>query len=164
MSDNPFAEFAGSLSPEQKGLLVQALGGSYAIEAPTEKTTKTAKKPVKKTVKKVASKKATVTVEETPVPRRKGAVKKVVRNNFRVENEDGSSAARRQAVRFRGNTWEDNGKLARNKNTVTPEYEPMPRERDPVQYINKRCHVCGRDEKVRADLVHGEFHRCSKCI
>lgn len=159
---NPFEGLASSLSDEQRKMLIEALGVEGA--KPMTPAKAAAKKPVKSAKKKVASKKATVTVEEAPVPQRKGAVKKIVNDKFQVVNEDGSSAARRQAVRFRGNTWTDNGKLARNKNTITPEYEPSPRERDPVSYVNKRCHVCGRDEKVRADLIHGEFHRCSKCI
>lgn len=174
---NPFEGLAGTLSPEQRVLLLEALGveaerpagaidfpvtlGAERVSQPRKKAP-AAKKNVKK---KVVSKKATITEEVVPVPaRRKSAVKKVVRDNFRVENEDGSSGARRAPVRFRGNTWTDDGKLDKNKRTATPEYDPMPRERPEMTYVNKRCHVCGKDFKVRSDLVHGEFHRCSKCI
>ena len=161
---NPFTELASSLSDEQRQMLLSALA------VPAVKAITTAKPVKKAAVKKVAkkkavSKKAVITEEVVPVPaRRKAAVKKIVRDNFRVENEDGSSGARRAPVRFRGNTWTDDGKLDKNKRTATPEYDPMPRERPEMTYVNKRCHVCGKDFKVRSDLVHGEFHRCSKCI
>lgn len=166
---NPFTSLAGTLSPEQRALLLSALGveaeiPAGAIEFPVtlgaERVSQRKRAPAAK--KTAAKKKAVV---ETPVPaRRKSSVKKIVRDNFRVENEDGSSGARRAPVKFRGNIWTDDGKLDKGKRTATPDYDPTPRERPAMKYVNKRCHVCGKDFKVRADLIHGEFHRCSKCI
>lgn len=67
---------------------------------------------------------------------------------------------RREPVKARENTWVDTGE---SKDIITPESSRTPRNRTPPKKKNVTCHICGKAEKVHANLIYGEYYRCDRC-
>ena len=71
------------------------------------------------------------------------------------------SNGRREPVRARENTWTDEGE---SKDIKTPDAKRTPRNRAKPKLKTVKCHVCGKEQKVNASIVYGEFYRCNRCI
>lgn len=69
---------------------------------------------------------------------------------------------RRIPVKARQNTWSDTGSEA--KDVVTPNVSRTPRTRKPPQKKVVRCHACGKENTVNANIVYGEYYRCDRCV
>lgn len=92
-------------------------------------------------------------VEETP--------KRRVEEDFTMHKPSSlKTNGRREAVRAGKNTWTDTGE---HKDVQTPEVERTPRNRASPKKKKVRCHICGKDFTVNANLVYGEYYRCDRC-
>ena len=70
------------------------------------------------------------------------------------------SNGRREPVTAKDNTWSDNGEF---RDVETPEITKTPRNRSAPKMKTVKCHVCGKSNKINANLVYGEFYRCDRC-
>lgn len=70
---------------------------------------------------------------------------------------------RKEQVKFRKNTWQDNGEDRYNDDLKTPKFEPTPRNREKSKKIEVECHVCGKTFFEDPRYIYGEYLRCSKC-
>jgi hypothetical protein len=77
-----------------------------------------------------------------------------------VMNKSSSNTRSRQAVKAGNNTWVDTGE---SREIETPEINKTPRNRKPPQKKSVRCHICGKERKVNAALIYGEYYRCDSC-
>jgi len=68
---------------------------------------------------------------------------------------------RREPVKFKKNTWQDDG--LEFQDIETPQTKRTPRNRKKPQKASVECHVCGREFQLNATLVYGEYHRCNRC-
>ncbi len=85
-----------------------------------------------------------------------------ITEDFRVvRNNNLQSDSRRESVKARSNTWEDTGE---HKNIETPESTRTPRSRQSPKKKTVKCHKCGKEEKINAGLVYGEYYRCDNCV
>jgi hypothetical protein len=85
---------------------------------------------------------------------------KTVNEDFSVSTNS-NDVKRRIQVRGKKNQWVDNEDLMRD--VETPEGKRTPRDRKKQTKTDVECHVCGRDFKIDANLVFGEYHRCNRC-
>jgi len=76
------------------------------------------------------------------------------------KNNNLQSNSRRVPVQAQQNTWTDEGEL---KDVTTPEIKRTPRTRKSPRKKTVKCHVCGKESKVNASLVYGEYYRCDRC-
>lgn len=86
-----------------------------------------------------------------------------VQEDFTMHKDKPSSIkgqSRKQPVRARENTWTDTGEY---REVETPETKRTPRNRLPPQKKEVTCHVCGKNSKVNANIVYGEYYRCDRC-
>lgn len=77
-----------------------------------------------------------------------------------VMNQSSSNTRSRQPVKAGNNTWVDTGE---SRDIETPEINKTPRNRKPPKKKNVTCHICGKERKVNAALVYGEYYRCDNC-
>ena len=68
---------------------------------------------------------------------------------------------RREVVKFKKNTWEDDG--LEFSDMEQPTGKRTPRNRKRPQKASVECHVCGREFQVNSNLLYGEYHRCNRC-
>ena len=85
--------------------------------------------------------------------------KQSVSDDFLVSRP--SSGSRKEAVRAKGNTWEDTGE---HEDVSTPDFTPTARRRPKAKKVKKRCHVCGKTFEISSSLVSGELLRCNDCV
>ena len=72
---------------------------------------------------------------------------------------------RKQPVRATGkNLFMDDGAECVGEENVTPEYKPTQRRRRPAETVTVSCSVCGKSMKLQKQFVHGEYHRCERCV
>ena len=70
--------------------------------------------------------------------------------------------ASKEPVKAGANTFVDDGE--EHSDVTTPEFKPTPRQREPSQTVNVKCHVCEKDYEVSPVLAQGEFYRCDNCV
>tara|TARA_B110000211_G_C14092107_1_gene559767 strand:+ start:4429 stop:4866 length:438 start_codon:yes stop_codon:yes gene_type:complete len=71
------------------------------------------------------------------------------------------SSRRREPVKGGENTWTDTGE---HKEVQTPKNaQRTPRNRTAPKKKNVKCHICGKNSKVNANIVYGEYYRCDRC-
>lgn len=68
--------------------------------------------------------------------------------------------SRRSPVKARANTWTDTGE---HRDVATPDVQRTPRNRPPPKKKQIKCHVCGKNFSVNANMVYGEYYRCDRC-
>jgi formylmethanofuran dehydrogenase subunit E len=89
--------------------------------------------------------------------------KQIIKDDFTMTKQSElPSNGRRAPVKAKENTWKDTGSDA--KGIETPDIQPTPRTRQPPKKKTVKCHVCGKNSVVNANLVYGEFYRCDRCI
>ena len=76
------------------------------------------------------------------------------------KNNNLQSNSRRVPVQAQANTWVDEGE---SRDITTPEVKRTPRTRKSPRKKTVKCHVCGKENKVNANLVYGEYYRCDRC-
>ena len=93
-----------------------------------------------------------------------------------VQNEDfstnhnknksvGGKYGRRESIQVRENQFVDDGTEAKDKANITPDVDPVPRNRKPAKFINLECHACGKSFEVSASIARaGEYYRCDRCV
>jgi len=84
-----------------------------------------------------------------------------VSSDFQVKKQNNLSKKRKEAVRANKNTWKDTGE---DRHIETPAASITPRNRSKPKKTTVTCHKCGKESKINAGLVYGEFYRCDKCI
>ena len=67
-----------------------------------------------------------------------------------------------QQIEVGKNTFVDDG--VQHKNDITPDLPLTPRDRAGVNYIEVKCHVCGKEEEINPLLKAGDFYRCNECV
>lgn len=125
-----------ALTPEQKLQLIAAL-------QPKEEVAKAVKKPAPRKKKEVAVK--SEKKDET----------------FTTIKQDLNGG--KVPVKFKKNSWKDNGEFRDDEDLKTPKYEPAPRNRERSKKVEVECHVCGKTFFEDPRYIYGEFLRCSKC-
>ena len=86
----------------------------------------------------------------------------VVNENFKMIQDDNLSKGR-SPVRFKKNSWQDNGEYKDDEDLKTPRYNPTPRNREKSKKVEVECHVCGKTFYEDPRYIYGEYLRCSKC-
>ena len=76
------------------------------------------------------------------------------------KSDNGIKNRRREPVRAKQNTWTDTGE---HRNVETPQTQRTPRNRPPPKKKDVRCHACGKNFRVNANIVYGEYYRCDRC-
>jgi hypothetical protein len=82
------------------------------------------------------------------------------KNSFQMKRSVDNNRKRKEAVRAKGNTWSDTGE---KRDVVTPEFTPVPRNREAPEKVKIKCHICGKTTEVDSRFVCGEFYRCNNC-
>ena len=84
-----------------------------------------------------------------------------ITEDFRVVKDNNlKSDSRRVPVNAGKNTWTDTGE---HKDIETPNAQRTPRNRPPPKKKQIKCHVCGKNFSVNANMVYGEYYRCDRC-
>lgn len=83
------------------------------------------------------------------------------KNDFTMHKNNSKPKGRREAVKFKKNTWEDDG--TEFSDVDTPKIKRTPRNRKKANMVEVECHVCGKAFKMNSNLVYGEYHRCNRC-
>jgi len=131
-------DFTKTLTQEQKAALLAALTEDESVDEGTVSESEVTPEP------KTTSNKTDITEDF-----------RVVRKNNLQKNP------RRQPVQGGQNTWTDTGE---HKEIKTPESSRTPRNRSAPKKKTITCHVCGKDFKVNASIIYGEYYRCSQCV
>lgn len=140
-------EFMRSLSDQQKAMFMAALQDSGT---PPETDTTPAEEDVD------VNPKWTTTM---PPHIKKEFNKEPSADDFAM----GKPKTQKTPVRASGaNQFVDGGEC-KSADADTPAFTPTQRRRGPVEHVTLTCAVCGKSEKVNKKLIHGEYHRCSKC-
>lgn len=83
------------------------------------------------------------------------------KNDFTMHKNNSKPKGRREPVKFKKNSWQDDG--LEFSDMETPKIKRTPRNRKKNQKVSVECHVCGKEFQVNANLVYGEYHRCNRC-
>jgi len=83
------------------------------------------------------------------------------KNDFTMNKNNSKPKGRREIVKFKKNTWEDDG--TEFSEIDTPKIKRTPRNRKKANVAEVECHVCGKAFKMNSNLVYGEYHRCNRC-
>lgn len=83
------------------------------------------------------------------------------KNDFTMHKNNSKPKGRREAVKFKKNTWQDDG--TEFSDVDTPKIKRTPRNRKKANMVEVECHVCGKAFKMNSNLVYGEYHRCNRC-
>ena len=83
------------------------------------------------------------------------------KNDFTMHKNNSKPKGRREAVKFKKNTWQDDG--IEFSDVDTPKIKRTPRNRKKANIVEVECHVCGKTFKMNSNLVYGEYHRCNRC-
>tara|TARA_B100001059_G_C17835119_1_gene587529 strand:- start:4453 stop:4860 length:408 start_codon:yes stop_codon:yes gene_type:complete len=86
---------------------------------------------------------------------------KEAENNFTMHKDNTKPKGRREVVKFKKNTWQDDG--LEFSDTDTPKIKRTPRNRKKANIVDVECHVCGKEFQMNANLVYGEYQRCNRC-
>jgi hypothetical protein len=112
----------------------------------------------------LASSPTTTTATEKEVLRRQ----QVQDEDFSTDHKGksvGGKYGRKESIQVTKNQFVDDGTEAKDKTNITPDVEPVPRNRKPAKFINLECHACGKSFKVSASIARaGEYYRCDRCI
>ena len=140
-------DFIQTLSSEQREALLKALVGDH----------------VKKTVDSIAADDDLGSDLEEVLSEEPTKSKPTV-EDFAMHKKNDSVLGKnrcREAVKAQANTWTDTGE---HKDVSTPDTARTPRNRAAPKKKKVRCHVCGKDFTINANLVYGEYYRCDRCI
>ena len=87
-----------------------------------------------------------------------------VTEDFRVINNSKLEGKSKQPVRYKKNTWSDDGEF-RDEKVDYEKFEKTrtPRRRGKPTKKQVECHVCGKTFAMNANLVYGEYIRCNRC-
>ena len=83
------------------------------------------------------------------------------KDDFTMHKNNSKPKGRREVVKFKKNTWEDDG--TEFSDIDTPKIKRTPRNRKKANMVDVECHVCGKTFKMNSSLVYGEYHRCNRC-
>lgn len=83
------------------------------------------------------------------------------KSDFTMHKNNSKPKGRREAVKFKKNTWQDDG--IEFPDVETPKVKRTPRNRKGPQKVSVECHVCGREFQINSSLVYGEYQRCNRC-
>ena len=86
---------------------------------------------------------------------------KETENDFTMHKNDTKPKGRREVVKFKKNTWQDDG--LEFSDTDTPKIKRTPRNRKKANIVDVECHVCGKEFQMNSNLVYGEYQRCNRC-
>ncbi|MAF25007.1 hypothetical protein CL634_05465 [bacterium] len=67
-----------------------------------------------------------------------------------------------QQIEVGKNTFVDDG--VQHKDDTTPDLPLTPRNRAGINYVEVKCHVCGKEEEINPLLKAGDFYRCNECV
>ena len=84
-----------------------------------------------------------------------------ITEDFQVKKQNNLNKKRKEAVQAHENTWTDTGE---DRHIETPSTSITPRNRAKPPTKSVKCHVCGKTNTVRSNLVYGEYYRCDSCI
>jgi formylmethanofuran dehydrogenase subunit E len=84
-----------------------------------------------------------------------------ITEDFQVKKQNNLNKKRKEAVQASHNTWKDTGE---DRHIETPNASITPRNRAKPKTKSVKCHVCGKTNNVRSNLVYGEYYRCDSCI
>ena len=77
----------------------------------------------------------------------------------------GGKYGRRESIQVMDNQFVDDGTEAKDKANITPDVDPVPRNRKPAKFFNLECHACGKSFEVSASIARaGEYYRCDRCV
>ena len=111
-----------------------------------------------------ASSPATATATEKEVLR-KQVQDEDFSTNHNKNKSVGGKYGRRESIQVRENQFVDDGTEAKDKANITPDIDPVPRNRKPAKFINLECHACGKSFEVSASIARaGEYYRCDRCV
>ena len=82
-------------------------------------------------------------------------------NDFTMHKNNSKPKGRREIVKFKKNTWQDDG--LEFSDMETPKVKRTPRNRKKANLVDVECHVCGKTFKMNSNLVYGEYQRCNRC-
>jgi formylmethanofuran dehydrogenase subunit E len=83
------------------------------------------------------------------------------KDDFTMHKNNAKPKGRREAVKFKKNTWQDDG--TEFSDMETPKVKRTPRNRKKANVVDVECHVCGKTFKMNSNLVYGEYQRCNRC-
>tara|TARA_Y100000004_G_scaffold34865_1_gene37291 strand:- start:2981 stop:3388 length:408 start_codon:yes stop_codon:yes gene_type:complete len=87
-----------------------------------------------------------------------------VTEDFKVVSNSKLESKRKQPVRYKKNTWSDDGEF-RDEQVDYEKFEKTrtPRRRGKPTKKEVECHICGKVFSMNANLVYGEYVRCNRC-
>jgi len=83
------------------------------------------------------------------------------KDDFTMHKNNAKPKGRREVVKFKKNTWQDDG--TEFTDMETPKVKRTPRNRKKANIVDVECHVCGKTLKMNSNLVYGEYQRCNRC-
>ena len=83
------------------------------------------------------------------------------KDDFTMHKNNAKPKGRREVVKFKKNTWQDDG--TEFTDMETPKVKRTPRNRKKANIVDVECHVCGKTFKMNSNLVYGEYQRCNRC-
>ena len=88
-----------------------------------------------------------------------------ITDDFKVINNSKLESKRKQPVKYKKNTWSDSGEFPDDDADYEKfEKTKTPRRRGKPLKKEVECHVCGKTFSMNANLIHGEYIRCNRCI
>jgi hypothetical protein len=107
----------------------------------------------------------TTATEEKEVLRRQQVQDVDFSTDHNKNKSVGGKYGRKESIQVRENQFIDDGTEAKDKTNITPDVDPVPRNRKPAKFINLECHACGKSFKVSASIARaGEYYRCDRCV
>ena len=142
MNDDIVKTLLESLTDEQKAELIQGLITTPEIKPNQEEN----KEEV---------------VSSKDKDQEKNVEKPKDKNDFTMNRNPTTNKGRKEVVKFKKNTWKDDGDEF--SDIETPKITRTPRNRKKPNMELVECHVCGREFEINANLIYGEYQRCNKC-
>jgi hypothetical protein len=107
----------------------------------------------------------TTATEEKEVLRRQQVQDVDFSTDHNKNKSVGGKYGRKESIQVRENQFIDDGTEAKDKTNITPDVDPVPRNRKPAKFINLECHACGKSFEVSASIARaGEYYRCDRCV